>query len=208
MRLAKLRRTGAATAAVALTLLLGACVGIPTGGPVGSVDIDLDDDGGDIITRADPPQPGATPTQLLAGFLTAQRAPQGNYSVARLYLTDSFRTEWSPSERVMVSDSPLVPEQVSETEFELDVSVEALVGPAGNYAELADSEQQSLGYGFERNAEGEWRISTAPPGILLSSAQFDRDFGAYPLYFHDPAVPSSCPTCGGSRTPPHAPTAS
>ncbi|MFT4030521.1 MAG: LpqB family beta-propeller domain-containing protein [Protaetiibacter sp.] len=180
-------RRAAAGLAAALALLLTGCVGIPTGGAVGSAPIDLDDDGGDIITRADPPQRGATPSELLAGFLTAQRAPQGNYSVARQFLTDAFRTEWSPSERVLVSDTPIVPEQRSDTQFELQVSVDALVGSAGNYTELAEPEQQLLEYEFEQDADGEWRISAAPAGILVSSNQFDRDFGAYPLYFYDPS---------------------
>lgn len=181
------RRTVLAGTAAALAMLLAGCVGIPTGGPVGSAPIGVDDDGGDIITRAQPPQPGATPAQLLAGFLSAQRAPQGDYQVARLYLTDEFRTEWSPSERVLISDTVLAPEAQGDTDFEIDVEVDALVGAAGNYSELSSPEQQQLDYSLAQNADGEWRIASAPPGVVLSSGQFERSFGAYSLYYYDPS---------------------
>ncbi|TPW98258.1 hypothetical protein FJ656_33780, partial [Schumannella luteola] len=149
--------------------------------------LDLGEDGGDIVTLAESPQDGATPTQLLAGFLTAQRAPQGNYSIARLYLTDDFRAVWSPTARVLISDTPLVPETVDEDTLQLDVSVQSIVNATGNYSELERPEAQTLQYEFARNADGEWRISGAPDGTLLSSTRFERAFGAYPIYFSDPS---------------------
>ncbi len=173
-------------ALVALALALGGCAGIPTSGPVGSVDIGADDGGGELLTLAEGPQPGDTPDRLLTGFLIAQRAPQQNYSVAREFLTADFRAEWSPTARVLVSDTPLVAEPVGEGELAVTVSVAAVVDGTGVYTELARSELQELPYTFQKNADGEWRISSAPSGILLTTARFVSTFGAYPLYFFDP----------------------
>ena len=175
---------GALVAALALT----GCAGIPTGGPVGSVVIG--DDSGDqkLLTLPDGPQPGATPAQNLAGFLAAQRAPQGNFSIARQFLTDDFRTEWLPAARVQISDSAILPQEAGgEDHLQLTMSVQAVVDASGVYTELPHPETQQFGYEFERNADGEWRISAAPEGTLLSSRGFERVFVPYPLYFFDPS---------------------
>ncbi|PZQ89752.1 MAG: hypothetical protein DI534_08140 [Leifsonia xyli] len=183
----RMRLRAALAAALAAAVLLAGCAGIPTSGAVGNAPIDLGSGGGDIVTRAEGPQKGATPLQLLAGFLIAQRDTQGNYSIAREYLSDGLRTDWSPTERVLVSDTPVVPKSIDDDTLTVDVNVSAVVGPTGNYTALARSEPQSLVYDFERNTAGEWRISNAPAGLLLSSAPFNLSFAPYPLYFFDPS---------------------
>ncbi|AYF97159.1 LpqB family beta-propeller domain-containing protein [Protaetiibacter intestinalis] len=182
-----LRRIRMTAALLAGLVALTGCAGIPTGGPVGTAQLSSGDDGGDLVTIAEGPQPGASPEQLLANFLTAQRAPSGDYSVARLFLTDEFRTVWSPTERVLISNSPTTPTAVAEGSLRLTVNVQAFVNSTGNYSELAKPEAQSLDYEFAKNADGEWRIASAPAGILLSTTQFATTFGAYPLYFFEPS---------------------
>ncbi len=180
-------RTRALAALAALGVLLAGCAGIPTGGPVGTVGIGTDAGGGELVTLAEGPQPGDTPDRLLTGFLIAQRAPQQNYSVAREFLTSDFRATWSPTARVLISDTPIVVQGAPEQEvLGVTVSVTAYVDASGVYTELPQPEIQELPYTFEQNADGEWRISSAPEGILLTSARFASTFGAYPLYFFDP----------------------
>ncbi|QNO37007.1 GerMN domain-containing protein [Protaetiibacter sp. SSC-01] len=184
-RSASRARPLAALAAVAA--LLAGCAGIPTSGPVGTVEIGGDDGGGELLTLAEGPQPGDTPDRLLTGFLIAQRAPQQNYSVAREFLTSDFRAEWSPTARVLISDTPIVVQGGPEEDrLEVNVNVGAFVDATGVYTELPRAEAQELPYTFEKNADGEWRIASAPEGILLTSARFMSTFGTYPLYFFDP----------------------
>lgn len=172
--------------ALAAALLAG-CAGLPTGGEVQTARIPVDDDGGDLITIAEGPQAGATPEELLAGFLRAQRAPQGDYGVAREFLTDSFRSDWSPTAWVRVTDSPLIAESMGSTRLSIDVEVAAVVNSRGNYTQLVEPEAESLVYTFSRNDADEWRISSAPDGIVLSRNRFSATFSNYPLYFFDPS---------------------
>src|SRR5690606_23005343 len=72
-----------------------------------------------------------------------------------------------------------------EDRLRIDASVQAVVDAAGVYTELPRAEQQPLDYAFVRNADGEWRISQAPEGTVISSRGFERSFIAYPLYFFD-----------------------
>ncbi|MBN9139650.1 MAG: GerMN domain-containing protein [Micrococcales bacterium] len=176
---------------LALAMLLSGCAGIPTGGAVGTIGIGSDDDGDELLTLAEGPQPGDSPAQLLNGFLIAQRAPQQNYSVARDFLASELRAKWSPTARVLISDGPIVVQSDDEDAagdgLDVTVDVGAVVDSTGVYTELAHPETQNLSYEFEQNADGEWRISRAPAGVVVPGARFTSTFGAYPLYFFDPS---------------------
>ncbi len=187
------RMPRAAAVALALVVVLAGCAAIPTDGGVGTSPVHLDEGGDDLLTIAEGPQPGASPMELLAGFLVAQRAPQNNYSVAREYLTPEFRSVWSPTARVLISDSRIAPQQLADDEFEVSVSVQAVVTPAGAYSELQRPEAHELPYRFEQNDQGEWRISFAEDGLLLSNADFGTSFDPFSLYFYDPGFTALVP---------------
>lgn len=173
---------------LAATLVLTGCAGIPTSGPVGSFTIGDESSDDKLLTLADGPQDGQTPAEILAGFLAAQRAPQNNYGIARLFLSDELRGEWSPTAFVRVSDSAMVASpDGGEDRLRIDANVRAVVDSSGSYTELQRPEQQPLDYAFVQNADGEWRISEAPEGTVISSRGFERSFIANPLYFFDPS---------------------
>ena len=56
----------------------------------------------------------------------------------------------------------------------------------GVYSEQPGASNQTLAFAFEQE-DGEWRISRAPDGIVLSQTTFDTVFRAQPLYFLDPS---------------------
>jgi hypothetical protein len=175
-----------ALAAIVALLVLAGCAGIPLDGPVRSVEVGTDEGGGDLVTIAEGPLPGATPEQLINGFLTAQRAPARDYSIARDFLTEEFRTTWSPTSGVLITSSAVPPTSSSENSFALSVNVVAVVNSTGNYRELQRAESQQLDYRLELDSEGEWRIAEAPQGTVLSASQFASTFAPYPLYFYEP----------------------
>ncbi|TXK16296.1 LpqB family beta-propeller domain-containing protein [Homoserinibacter sp. GY 40078] len=183
-RTSVLRSAGVALVAA---LLLAGCAGIPNAGPVGSEPIGADQDGDDLISLPEGPQTGATPDELLLGFLRAQRSPKNDFIVARDYLTDEFRTEWRPTSNVLISDTAVVPVAVDEDSYTVSVRVDAVVGAHGDYADLAEPQNETLAYEFAKNADGEWRISSAPDGSLLPSGRFTVAFSASPLYYFDPS---------------------
>lgn len=185
--LTRRRRWTALAAALVGILLLAGCAGIPTSGPVGTQQIDSGEGGDDLIPLPAGPQPGATPQELLVGFLRAQRAPRGDFQVARSFLTEEFRTIWRPTSIVRISDTPIAPVEIDEDSYHLTVRLDAVVNAAGNYADLAEPQSEDLPYEFALNADGEWRISAAKDGILVPSRPFASAFVPSPLYFFDPS---------------------
>lgn len=173
------------TLAVSMMLLTG-CASIPMSGPVnegialeseGSVDVD-------IVARG--PQPGDTPEQIVTGFVSAAASPQLDYRVAREFLTRNFSREWNPDsgttvDRVATRGVPFV----SGSEVNLTIRPVAEVTSSGVYTEINSPAAASLDYQLEK-VDGEWRIKSAPQGIVIDETTFGIVYRAHNLYFFSP----------------------
>ncbi|WP_403023613.1 LpqB family beta-propeller domain-containing protein [Salinibacterium sp. GXW1014] len=178
------RRLAAALALLGMVIPLAACSGIPSSGDVvtGSEVSQQDPGGAEYIVEG--PAEGDNMEQILRGFISAFRG-SGNYDIARQFLSSGFVNEWEPRESVLVHSGSL--NYVAASEDTMDVvvgSATASVDAAGSYRRFAAA-PSTLHYEFVREA-GEWRISAAPNGILLSESQFDIVFSEHVLYFVDP----------------------
>ncbi|MET0734233.1 MAG: hypothetical protein ABWY55_01105, partial [Microbacterium sp.] len=83
-------------AALATVLALTACAGLPTSGPVNE-GLPADHDAGspDFSFIPDRPQPGATPEQIVEGFIRAGSGPADNWARAREFLAPG--ADWQPN---------------------------------------------------------------------------------------------------------------
>lgn len=169
---------------IVAALLLAGCVGIPSSGSVqvGGV-IDDDEVLPDFEVQPDGPSPGSDPPTLLADFMQAVRSPAGNYAIAQQFLTPEFAADWDPNAQTTIRRGPaeIVPGVGTDLEYVFESS--AWVDDRGRYTETPTS-QQSLGYSFAQ-VDGEWRISAAPDGIVLTDNSFDVVFRSESLYFFD-----------------------
>jgi len=177
-------RSAALVAVVVTGMLLAGCGGIPTGG--GPVAGELVDDEVEVEIGFAPqgPREGATQEEIVQDFVRAATNPQGKYDVAKQFLTEEFRSEWDPDEIVLVRSSAGSSTKVSETEIEYEFTTSAIVDADGRYKESNGS--STLEYQLVKVGE-EWRISLAPPGIVLSDGQLDDVFRQYALYYFDPS---------------------
>lgn len=180
------RRIAQAIAAVALVLALAACGSLPTSGPVNAGEPIADDE-----TQSNPvfiprgPAKDATPQQIVEGFIAAGSGPQGDWETARLFLDDGV--EWNPRESVTVySPGDREIEQTGDTTFTLSVTPAATVDDTGELSPLGGSGPIPLRYTLAQNDDGQWRITEAPPGIVLDSTRFVAVFSSYALQFFDP----------------------
>ena len=166
---------------------LSGCVGIPTSGGVQVGDVISDQSDPDFIVRPAAPRAGSTPEELLTDFMLALRGPQNDYATARLYLTNELDSRWEPDANTLVRTGiPSIAEGGTENTLTYTVTTEAQVDSSGVYTEFDAPTQSTLDFSFEQ-VDGEWRISEAGDGIVLSQQSFNIVFAEQPLYFFDPS---------------------
>lgn len=169
---------------VMLGLLLTGCVSIPTGGGVTTTEID----GGSenpLVPLPEGPAVDASPADIVSGFIRAGRGPQNNYRVAREYLTDDFSSSWIPGARALISSSRIIPVALADNTWSVSIQSTAQVDARGHYLS-GSTDTIELAFGLVQNGDGQWRISSAPEGIVLPPSSFAAIFAQYELYFFDP----------------------
>jgi len=124
-------------AAVGAALLLTACAGLPVSGPVNPGRAVAEDVGSpEFLFRPDEPQPGATPEQIVDGFIRAGSGPgpSANWDVARMFLAPSIRETWNPDASVTI-DLPddRRPSSSSEGVVQMSLVAVATVDQNGAY---------------------------------------------------------------------------
>jgi len=182
------RRLVAGIALALAALVLAGCGGIPTSGPV-VAGPPLSEAEPDYVVTPNGPGKGDTPEQILAGFMLAVRAPQRSYYIAQEFLTPTLAASWKPDAVVYIRSDEVATSEAAGSStatprldyvFDSRASVDA----QGRYRETAASTSHSMEFAFAQ-VDGEWRISAAPDGIVLSEIAFVRAFAAKPLYFFD-----------------------
>ncbi|GAB6936605.1 LpqB family beta-propeller domain-containing protein [Isoptericola variabilis] len=193
------RRRAASLPAAVVTLLTVlavtvACARIPTNGPVRDGDTELENIS-EIGYIASGPAAGATPDQVVQGFLSvAQLGPtsSSSFAVAQEYVTDEAWEGWDRYARVLVleGDPELdltdVPADATEATVDATVRVVATLDERGMYTEEARTNEFTVPFGLTREPGGEWRISQLEDGLMLPSAFFSQAFHPTTLYFPTP----------------------
>lgn len=181
----------------ALALVLVACAGLPTTGPVGIVAVGDDSPESSLIEVASGPVPGAGPEEIVAGFLDASITPTdttatGTWPIARQFLSEDFAETWRPSAGVTIDATGATRNYLSDISADSDsdsgsVVVElaqrASVGEGGQYVEAMGNAE--LAFQLARNSDGEWRITNAPDGIVLDEVSFRQVYSSYALRYYD-----------------------
>lgn len=180
------------------------CVSMPTGGPVQSYPVTQGADAqNQPYVQVVPQPPGAnwSPMQIVQGFLTASASYGNDPQVVKEYLTPTLAKTWDPSwSAVVYSSGPNVTGlayQPSGTKDPTAATVQitgtrqAALEGHGTYsvASSSSSSQESLGPQpafVLKKVDGQWRISTAPSQLLLTTDSFKYDYQLANLYFFDP----------------------
>lgn len=170
-------------AAAAAVLVLAGCVAIPDSGPVTEGHVDAGEQADDLIFLAQEPHPGATQEEIVRGFLSAAISPGDDFAIAREYLAGEAAEQWDPGAGVLVrSGQPEVSLGGETTATAVTTAVSELDGSGA--LQLLDADRM-LEFRLLQVA-GEWRISQAPDGIVLSSFHFAQLFRPHTLHWLTP----------------------
>ena len=166
----------------AVTAFVMACTSIPSSGPVNSTDRTTGVDTSDVDFLPPGPSTGATPEEIIAGFIAAGTAAQENYRVARSYLADEVSEDWNPNASVLIRRGEPLVSVVSNTVARYVVPVIASVDELGRFSTSASVSSQTLDFRLVLE-DDEWRISGLSDGIVLTEAAFAEAFSSYRLYY-------------------------
>jgi len=171
--------------ASALSLVLMGCTSIPSVGPVLSAELDTGLANTDFDFLPPGPSAGASPEEILTGFIAAGTAGQDNYRVARSYLDAVAAETWNPNVSVLIRSGEPQISLLSEDSASYVIPVAASVDDLGRYAVSPTATAQTLEFTFSREAD-QWRIASLPDGIVLTEAAFAEAFASYRLYYFSP----------------------
>ena len=181
-----MRRRLVAASVALIALVLTGCASIPSSGPVQPGGAAPAGPVPDVDILVPGPAPGQTQQEILEGFIQAALSPRNDYERAREFLTDAFDDEWEADAAATIdvlADREF--ETVGDTTMQVNVTPAASLGGNGQYEEPDSRTPIPLDYQFEQ-VDGEWRISSAPSGIVIDQASFAQVFREYTVYFFDP----------------------
>lgn len=176
-----------AGAAAGIAVSLQACARIPVRSGTGATPVGEDSGGSAPYVRPRPPVQGASPAEIVAGFVRAGVGADDDYAVARSYLTPAARSAWDPRAGVTIcsSDQEITAAAPSEGIVSLSLQAVGQVDHLGVRTVLASTSEREIDVPLTQ-VDGQWRISDPPAGIFLSAQVFEILFTPGRLYFVDP----------------------
>lgn len=185
-----MRRALAPVVAALSILGLAACTSLPTSGSY-QPGLGTDTVAQNARWQFNPngPADGASAAEIVLGFLDAGESPIGDWEIAREFLTTEAAAVWDPNARVTIDDvderdvSDIVTDDDSDTSGDVSTRVTS-VGSLDETGLYTVEEQTVRSLDFEVvQVDGQWRISSAPDGIVVQSGNFTNVFLPQTLVF-------------------------
>jgi hypothetical protein len=172
------------------------CVGMPSGGPAAEFTPSAQStqpDSNVSVPYASGPQPGASPRQIVEGFLVASGSDPAYSAVAGEYLLGSAARTWNPSSVEVFSTLnpadavPIAagPHRAAGASVSVTGLVQASFSGSHRYISAKEG-PASVTYQFDLvKVDGQWRISNPPSFRMLYENDFPYYYKAQDLYFVD-----------------------
>ncbi len=191
-------RRGRTYAALLSVLLVAGCAGLPTDTAVKP---------GLGVNRATPPavgleyfpdgpDRGASPEGIIRGFIRAGAASDGDYQVARRFLTAGPARTWTPDGDILVfrGDTPMTVTPAGPNAWTVQSGTVGRITPAGQYVPAPEPSWARVTFGLTKVGT-EWRISSLPSGFgrWVEAGDVARLFRVLSVYYPSVADGSMVP---------------
>ncbi|WP_416443768.1 GerMN domain-containing protein [Leucobacter sp. HNU] len=166
-------------------LLLAACNAIPQSGPVNVGLSDLTK--GDQLVSYSPPGPakGASQKDVVIGFVNAAASSQDDYRVAREFLTPEYSSQWDPSTGAFVYEGARPYRSEDGDIGVLSLPGSATVDERGVLTPARPGATSDVRFELTK-VDGQWRISSAPAGVILERGVFRSVWAPHDVAFLSP----------------------
>jgi sporulation and spore germination protein len=166
-------------------LTLTGCASVPTHSPAHLVET-VDQERDQVAVEVHP-GPGASPSAIVSGYLLAQQSAQVNAASAYQFMTRDAQAKWRARD-VIVADRIQLGLLQSDNRVRVTFHWYGTVDAKGSYRPATGKLDQTWLFRLVRNADGEWRIDSPPPGVLLPSDFFGKTYSPQTLFFLDPSL--------------------
>jgi len=170
---------------IAALLAITGCSAIPMTGPVGTLpaqNVGGNEDAPNFNVVG--PTGGESPEAIVRGFFKAGLDSSDNYAVARQFLTKDQAATWDATQGALVEDTdPKIAKSGNENHQRATLRITRSVSASGLRVDHPAGQSRTLDFSLTK-VDGEWRISDAPDGIVVDSANFDLVFSPVTLYYY------------------------
>ncbi|MBC7277033.1 LpqB family beta-propeller domain-containing protein [Nocardioides sp.] len=178
-------RTVFAAVLTAVALLVSACSSVPDSGSVQRAELAAPDAQDELIPyNPGAPRAGASPGEIVDGFLDAMKATPMSTAYARRYLTKDAARDWAPAARTLVYGE-LGSHVGSSPRVSVELEDAGWLDERGVWRGALAASQAILDFELTRT-EGEWRISSAPDALVVEEDWFLTHFARSNLYYVEP----------------------
>jgi hypothetical protein len=195
---------GPRRAAALLVALLGltACSTVPSSSPTVPITQAPEPEERDIGIEPLSPEPGASPEEIVRGFIDAAASTGRGHPVAREYLTEQAAQDWADDTGVTVIDQGYATVTRTDGVVRMTATVVGTVDERGIFT--VGGEDLTRQFTIE-DVDGEWRIADPADGLVILEPDFQRVYDELHAYFLDPTgervVPDPRYLVGGEAQP-------
>lgn len=172
-------------------VVMTGCASMPDSGDVHPVKASQRGDS-QVRVYAVQPRKGATPDEIVTGFLEAMTSDDSNFATARSYLTAEASKRWQPEASTTVltaAPDPGAPilggRDNPGRSYPLFGRQIATVDAQRAYQPVTPTDYRRTIHLSEQNGPDgkEWRIDSLPPGLLLGASDFERNYVSVNKYY-------------------------
>jgi hypothetical protein len=131
-----------------------------------------------------PPEPGATPEEIVRGFIDAAASARQGHPVAREYLAPEAAGSWSDEADITVLSPDYATVATKADAITLSAIPVGSVDPRGVFT-VAGIGLFTRQFNLAQ-VDGEWRITDPPDGLIILEPDFERLYVTRDVFFIDP----------------------
>ena len=131
-----------------------------------------------------PPEPGATPEEIVRGFIDAAASARQGHPVAREYLAPDAAGSWSDEAGITVLSPDYATVATKADAITLSAIPVGSVDPRGVFT-VAGIGLFTRQFNLAQ-VDGEWRITDPPDGLIMLQPDFERLYVQRDAFFLDP----------------------
>lgn len=180
------RRAGLPALVAALLLALTACSIVPTSSPTVQITQAPDRPSQGVGVEPLPPASGATPEEIVRGFIDAAASRVRGRPVATEYLAPAAARAWTDATGITIISQGYATVAGEAGSVEVTAARVGSVDPRGSFT-VAGADPYTYDFPLAE-VDGEWRITDPPDTLVMLDSDFERVYDRVDAYFLDPTL--------------------